>query len=698
MVAPHKPKKVSVKNMYATKLLVALTGLGFTTKEVAKRYHAAPPEKDKSAQMVPQFVDEAVKPAEEWMEEYTPLSPEELKAMPTIDISGEGIKYIPAPEVEVPDIPTEKPTRTAEELAEFERLDLSHGELAESDILEYEASQAGKKKEETKPESFVERYAPKGSNKSSNLSIHQSIIDHIWKGQEARDTLYTDSKGNRRYTALNFSTSDLKLLGMLKKDKTSGALIWTEKSGVHKELGVSYEAYVEDWKKHAAAAREAFVEKASSHYAGLNHDYLQVLWNNVVQAYGGDNFLDAEGYVVNGKEYTLDAISITAMARFHGMKQTMKFLESRDRANPVISESMKETLERFHGSEHDCDMEIAPWRVFTGENGREYRTLDFRVQHKVQDMGKDDYMLLLESKAYFESRYKLDARTPSGSYMGYYQIRKSYLKQELAEYNKANGKKYTFDDFDKKEWLQAEIIKQFHQKNAGYMASAGLMNFLPYVMNRNEVEFEYVTPKYDVQESLVLSPEKFPNSKLLTEGKGKSVFGIKVGSVYKLGGSQVRVKDVRTKSMQPSMSELSGMAHLVGAVGAKKPLTSQVKWNQLEAVDGNKTSLFKYAFDAYHARNSRTIKDAERNEKWDVPRNKADYAPEVVYEKAMKEFSKQQAVQGRNTFDEKQYKRWLNQVEKLQSEPTASMDIEKPNWHHRVGQMSAKERRQHGIS
>lgn len=538
----------------------------------------------------------------------------------------------------------------------------------------------------------------KASHMQLAAPIAMKTANHFWNRRgEPQKGVFKDAQGTKRYTAAGLSLNDLKLAGFLVKNK-SGALIWSEKAGIHNDLGISYKDYQENWKEHADAARQKFVEWADANMSDVMDSFMPAIWNNVVQAYGGDNYLDAEGYQVGGKEYTLDAISITALARFHGMKATMKFLESRDRANPVISESMKETLEIFHGSEHPYDMKVAPWRVFEGAGGVEYRTLDYRKQYAVPDMGKDDYMLLLESKAFRESSYNLTAR--SGSYKGFYQIHKNYLSQELAEYNKANSTEYTTSDFDKKQWLQTAIIKQFHQKTAGYAKSVGLVDYTPYIMNRNIVEFEYLSPKYDIQKSMILTPEKFAKAKLLQAGQGDKEFGYQVGAIYSLNGNKVRVTEVGTRSIQIDPNMLLSMAHLGGSGNISKSMERQVRWNQQAFEDGNKTPVFEYAFLTNHAINSRTIKDAKSNDKWDVPSNKSAFSPEKVYKKLMPEFKKQQAVKGRQLFDAQNYQK---ANEKQQSPYNAFIDSDAPdakqgNWHHRVGQMSNKERRQHGIS
>lgn len=552
--------------------------------------------------------------------------------------------------------------------------------------------------------------------------LYEEIRNHIWQDFTVKHGIYEDTKGDRRYTELGFTLPHLKLMGLIVKDKPSGAMIWSEKAKVHEALGVSYDEYAKNHKEYAADARNAFIDDAQFHIKSLNNLHLQKIWNNVVQAEGVDQYLDAEGYVIDGKEYVMDGITILALSRFHSVKETKEFLESRDRANPVLSESMAATIKRFNGMEHELNLDLLPIRTFVGEGGDIFRKKDFRVAHALPEYNENDYMVMLETKAFRESSY--DLKAGKGAYTGYYQINKKYLlgydvkvekdgkmvtkhvKGYLDKYNDAHGTKFTKKDFDKKQWLQTAIIKDYHANTALYAGAAGLAEFLPYISNRNIVELEYVNPIKEVERNFIQSPEQLEGAKQVQAGDGKLEFGFQVGATYRLrNGRLAKVVDVGTRSRQNHPLGFLSQSHLGGAGNVDKSFSKQMRYNQQDFEDANGTPITDYFFMTDHVINERTLQDAIDNSEFEVPmkggRLKKEYRTSEVLKPMEKYIAPIRSVKGRPVFDEAKYKQKF--AEKAKGNRTASVEIEgdqapQASWHSRVGQVSSKERRQHGTS
>ncbi len=530
-------------------------------------------------------------------------------------------------------------------------------------------------------QTFIEKELAKRHLKphSKANSLLEAVRTNQWKGQPRLNGMFEDSRGTKRYTELGLSMDDLKIAGYLVKEK-GGAYIWSESSGVHTALGVSYQSYASNWKKHANEARNAFLDKAQYTIESINNQYMQKLWNNVVQPSALDNFIGAEGYMVDGKTLTIDATHILALTRFHGHKATKSFLASADRSHPNITPQMAETLSTFTHLSHKLDLDILPIRTFIGEGNQTFRIIDMRKQFKVEDMKDDAYPIMLETKAFRESSYKLDVGT---KYIGYYQINKKYLEEKyLNQHNVAHCTNHTIADFKKNQDLQTAIIRDYHAETARQVESKGLTHFTPYVMNTNLVEFEVHNPKVDVQSSIILSPEKLKHAKLLSAGTGKEEFGFQVGAVYMLPGKlKATVTDVGTRTRQVNALGLVSMSHLGGAGNISKTFNTQNSIKEQVFSDGNKTPVSEYFFLTDHSINERNLAQAKQNPHFNVPEKDGKLDPKFQTNEVLKAMDKglkyQQSIPNRPKFDEAAYKRFN------QSMPVAAISHDTP-WSQKV--------------
>ncbi len=531
----------------------------------------------------------------------------------------------------------------------------------------------------------LEAYAQNGvADKEIKTDETKSLLfnemrHYIWKGVPIHHGVYKDEQGRERFTELGFTKSHLKMMGLMVKDKASGETIWSKQAKLHEVLGISYENYAKNWQIYEDDARNAFIDEAQYTIESLNKLHLQKIWNNVVQAQGADHFLDAEDYVVNGKKYTMDGMTILAMGRFHGVRDTKKFLKSLDRNNPILKEGMAETIERFNGMSHDLDLSQLSIRTFIGEGGAKVRKLDYRKAYSLPEINEHDYMIMLEILAYRESRYKLKAVSPSGRHIGQYQLEekvlmsrdievmekgekvKKHIKGYLEKYNDAHNTKYTKADFDKSASLQMGIIRDFHEKKSKNIAYKGLTDYLPYVASRNEVELEYLKSSKEIAKNVVKMPEELKGATQVKAGEGKTEFGFQVGGVYKLrGGRLAKVINVRTHSIQNDALGFIIMAHLTGAGGTNIGHNNQISFNQQAPKDGNGIENAQYLFLKDFAARTRTLQDAIDNKEFEVPlvngNLKEEFKTSKVIEPMQKRIDEMKAIKGRPIFDEKKYK------------------------------------------
>ena len=554
--------------------------------------------------------------------------------------------------------------------------------------------------------------------------LFEEIRHHIWQDAPVRHGVYEDAKNIRRYTELGLSMDHLKLMGLTVKDKASGAMIWSEKAKVHEALSISYDDYVKDWKTYADDARNAFIDNAQYHIESLNNLHLQKVWNNVVQAEGVDQYLGAKGYNIDGKNYTMDGITILALSRFHSVKDTKKFLESRDRENPILSEVMAATIKKFNGMEHDLTLEkihrlksAKPAKktnaiaTIISEYGTEVPVIDKEVKYRNPELPKYAFASTQVAKSVRESGDNIQSNKDNNKrFKG--QMQQGYLHSEknkegevthpgyLTKYNDEFNLNSTIEDFYKSSEMQVEIDRIYTKDQMQQAANLGLEKYLGYPVNANMVLLEYTKHSRSEGKQLLLPADGFLNrasvDTMMVEGK--ELWGIQEGAIYDIGGNRLaKVAGVGTISYPISILGLANAMHLGGAGNIARFLKDGVDFK-----DGLGTSVVEYlAMGEYFARNgieAEVLNDEhvlfakDKNGKLEK-RFETNEVGAPLLEK-MKSKKMQNSLL-------KKYDRAEYFESKDKSQAYQEADVEKSSqasWHSRVGQMPNKEKRQQGIS